>query len=69
MCKAALTAAFNTGKSKKSVAHGSYSVKTPFGNNICVAVTLNQCYPAGIRATTVAPGKVLGRGGPDEEQH
>ncbi|KAH9931980.1 uncharacterized protein B0H18DRAFT_1116209 [Fomitopsis serialis] len=63
VCKDAIMAALNTstGKSRKSkklrkVTSGSYSVRSPFGNNICVTVSNAQCYPASTDATTAAPG-------------
>ncbi|KAH9913874.1 uncharacterized protein B0H18DRAFT_1125967 [Fomitopsis serialis] len=56
ICKAALAAALKAGNSKGSVTHGSYAVKTPWGNQICVKVTDRQCYPLRIEATTAAPG-------------
>ncbi|KAH9913864.1 uncharacterized protein B0H18DRAFT_960122 [Fomitopsis serialis] len=56
ICKAALRAALKAGNSRTTVTSGSYSVRTPTGTNICVAVSNAQCYPANIHATTVAAG-------------
>ncbi|KAH9913878.1 uncharacterized protein B0H18DRAFT_960132 [Fomitopsis serialis] len=57
ICKAALVAGLNTGKSTESVTSGSYAVQTPWGNHICVTVSNVQCYPATTDATAAAPGE------------
>jgi len=56
ICTDAITAGLKRNRSGKSVTTGSYSVKTPWGNNICVTVSNRSCFPARIQATTAVPG-------------